>query len=308
MALQQEVWAKDIQDNFYQNNEFLQKATDHSMWVNFKTVHIPQAGAASTVEQNRAVLPASIGSRTDTDLTYNLNEYTIDPILLTNLEEIQISYNKRSSVLFNIMEALRYTVATQTLYSWAPSGSSRQVRTSGSTSTYNLPHSTATGNRKMLTIADLTAAKLILDKDNVPKTGRVLLIPDYMFDIDLLNISGVNAAYSFGQPVLPNGVVARILGFDIYTRPDVLVYDNTGTPVIKAINGDGSLTSAATTDNGAAIAYHPSFVAKAMGEIKMFYRENDPTYYGNILSGLMMHGAAKLRTDQKGVVAIIQAQ
>lgn len=304
MALQQEVWAKDIQDNFYQNNEFLQRSTDHSMWVNFKTVHIPQAGAASTVEKNRSVLPATISSRTDTELTYNLNEYTIDPILLTNLEEIQISYNKRASVLYNIMENLKYTVATQTLYSWAPSGASRIVSTTGSTSTANLPHSTATGSRKMLTISDLTKAKQILDADNVPQAGRVLLIPSYMYNIDLLNISGVNQAYGFGQPVLPNGVVARIMGFDIYIRPDVLCYDNSN--VIKAINGDGSLTSAAATDQGAAIAYHPSFVATAMGAIKMFYNENDPTYYGNVLSGLIMHGASKMRTDQKGVVAIIQ--
>ena len=307
MALQQEVWAKDIQDNFYQNNEFLARSTDHSMWVNFKTVHIPQAGAASTVEKNRSVLPASIGSRTDTELTYNLSEYSIDPILLTNLEEIQISYDKRQSVLFNIMENLKYTVATQTLYSWAPVGATRQVRTTGSTSTYNLPHSTATGSRKMITIADLTAAKNILDKDNVPAAGRVLVIPASMYNIDLLNISGINQAYGFGQPVLPNGVVARIMGFDIYVRPDVVVYDNTGTPVIKAINGDGSLTSAAATDNGAALAYHPAFVAKAMGAIKMFYNENDPTYYGNVLSGLIMHGSSLMRTDQKGVVAIIQA-
>ena len=304
MALQQEVWAKDIQDNFYQNNEFLQRSTGHSMWVNFKTVHIPQAGAASTVEKNRSVLPATISSRTDTELTYNLNEYTIDPILLTNLEEIQISYNKRASVLYNIMENLKYTVATQTLYSWAPSGASRIVSTTGSTSTANLPHSTATGSRKMLTISDLTKAKQILDADNVPQAGRVLLIPSYMYNIDLLNISGVNQAYGFGQPVLPNGVVARIMGFDIYIRPDVLCYDNSN--VIKAINGDGSLTSAAATDQGAAIAYHPSFVATAMGAIKMFYNENDPTYYGNVLSGLIMHGASKMRTDQKGVVAIIQ--
>lgn len=304
MALQQEVWAKDIQDNFYQNNEFLQKSTDHSMWVNFKTVHIPQSGAASTVEKNRAILPAAIGSRTDTELTYNLNEYTIDPILITNLEEIQISYSKRASIMYNINEAIKYTVATQTLYSWAPSGASRIVSTSGSTSTSNLPHSTATGSRKMLTISDLTKVKQIMDADNVPQTGRCLLIPAYMYNIDLLNISGVNQAYGFGQPVLPNGVVARIMGFDIYIRPDVLVYDNAN--VIKAINGDGSLTAAAATDQGAAIAYHPAFVATAMGAIKMFYRENDPVYYGNVISGLIMHGASKLRTDQKGIVALIQ--
>lgn len=305
MALQQEVWAKDIQDNFYQNNEFLQKSTDHSMWVNFKTVHIPQAGAASSVQQNRAILPAAIGSRTDTDLTYNLNEYSIDPILLTNLEEIQISYNKRASVLYNIMEALKYVVATQTLYSWAPSGSSRIVRTTGSNSTTSYANSTCTGNRKLLTLADIANAKKTLDIDNVPQSGRVLLIPAHMYNEDLLGISNVAQAYAFGQPVLPNGVVGRVMGFDIYVRPEVVVYDNTATPVIKTLAGDGTYT-AATTDNSAALAYHPAFVATAMGAIKMFYRENDPTYYGNILSGLLMHGAAKMRTDQKGIVAIVQ--
>lgn len=305
-ALQTEVWSKDIADNLYMGNEFMKYATDHSMWVNNKTVHVPQAGAKPGVEQNRNVLPGTITQRTDTDLTYNLANYTTDPILIQNLEELQVSYPKRQSVLMNMMETLQFVVATQTLYSWAPSGASRIVQTSGSTSTLNLPHSTATGSRKMTTISDITKLKSILDKDNVPQQGRILLVPEYMYNVDLLNISGIVQAYQFGQAVAPTGVVARLMGFDIMIRAEVLVYDNTGTPIIKPINGDGTITTPATTDQGAALAFHPKFVCHALGSIIPYYEENSPIYYGSILSAEVNHGASKLYTAQRGVVALVQ--
>ncbi len=312
MSLLTEVWSSQISENLYQNNDFMKRATDHSMWVRYKTVHVPLSGAKPTVEKNRSVLPATIGSRTDSELTYNLNQYTADPILITNLEELQISYAKRQSVLMNIMSQLQFVVSTQTLYTWAPSGASRIVRTSGSTSTYNLPHASATGSRKMLTFADITAAKQILDNDYVPAEGRVLLVPAYMYNTDLLNIAGVIQAYAFGQAVAPTGVVARVAGFDIMVRPDVLVYNNSATPVIKGINGDGSVQMAAPTDNGAILAYHPNFVAHALGSITPYYNAGSngsglPEYYGSIFSAEVMHGASLLYSTQKGVVAIVQS-
>jgi hypothetical protein len=311
MSLLTEVWSSQISENLYQNNDFLKYSTDHSMWVSHKTVHVPQAGSGSTVEKDRSVFPASIGSRTDTELTYSLAQYTTDPILIQNIEELQISYNKRQSILFNMMSSLNNTIAIQTMYTWAGTGATRIVRTSGSISTLNLPHSTATGSRKMITIADITAVKQILDADNVPQSGRILLVPAYMYNIDLLNISGIVQAYAFGSPVMPNGVVARLMGFDIMIRPDVVCFDNTATPVIKTINGDGTLTTAATTDQGAAIAYHPQFVAKALGSITPYYDAGSngsgkPEYYGSIFSAEVMHGACKLYTSQKGVVSLVQ--
>jgi len=312
MSLLQEVWSSQISENLYQNNDFMKSATDHSMWVKYKTVHVPQAGAKPSVEKNRATLPATIGSRADSELTYNLNQYTADPILITNLEELQISYAKRASVLQNIMSQLQFVVSTQTLYSWAPSGASRIVRTTGSTSTLNLPHSTATGSRKMLTINDINTANQILDNDYVPRAGRILLIPSYMYNVDLMNISGIVSAYAFGSPVMPSGVVARVAGFDIMVRPDVLVYDNTATPVIQTISGDGSITTPGVADNGAILAYHPNFVAHALGSITPYYNAGSngsglPEYYGSIFSAEVMHGATLMYTTQKGVVAIVQS-
>lgn len=306
MALQQEIWIKEIKENLFPDDSFMKKATDHSMWVNYRTVHVPQAGAVPGVVQNRGVVPATVGGRVDTELTYNLNSYTTDPVLVQNFEQLQLSYDKRASVLKNIMSQLQFVVATQTLYAWAPSGAARIVRTSGSTSTGNLPHSTATGSRKMLTLADVTRAKKRLDDDNVPSSGRILLLNSAMYNNDLLNITNVIYADSFGSPNMPTGVVARLMGFDIMMRSDVVVYDNTGTPVIKAINGDGSITSPAATDNGAALAFHPDYVCHALGGIIPFYKEQDPTYYGDIFSAEVAHGSSKLRSDQKGIVAIVQ--
>jgi hypothetical protein len=306
MALEQDIWSKDISENLYQNNLFMNRATDHSMWVAFKTVHVPQAGSAPAVYKNRAVLPATISQRTDSELTYNLSSYTSDPVLVTNLEELQISYSKRMSVISNTVDVLGDVVSNQTLYAWAPTGATRQVRTSGTADGLALAPS-ATGTRKAITLNDIAAAKSILDIDNVPQDGRVLLMPASEYNSHFLAISNVQAAYAYGAPTLPSGVVNRIFGFDIMMRPAVLVYDNTATPVIKAIDADGTPTTEAATDNMASLAYHPKMVAHALGSITSFYEEQSPLYYGNIYSAELMHGASKLRTDQKGIVAIIQA-
>lgn len=306
MALEQEIWSKDIQENLYQNNLFMNRATDHSQWVMFKTVHVPQAGAAPNVKKNRAVLPATITQRTDSELTYSLNQYTSDPILVTNLEELQISYSKRMSVISNTVDQVGDVVSNTTLYNWAPAGATRQVRTTGAASALALAPS-ATGTRLSIELTNIAKAKAILDKDNVPGEGRVLLMPSDIYNTQFLAINNVQAAYAYGAPALPSGVVNKIFGFDIMLRPAVLVYDNTATPVIKAIDDDGTPTTEAATDNMACLAYHPKFVAHALGAITSYYEENSPIYYGNIYSTEVMHGASKLRTDQKGIVAIIQA-
>lgn len=306
MALEQEIWSKDISENLYQNNLFMNKATDHSMWVQYKTVHVPQAGSRPSVEKNRSVLPAVITQRTDSELTYSLSSYTSEPTLVTNLEELQISYQKRMSVISNTIDTLGDVVSNQTLYAWAPSGATRQVRTTGAASALALAPS-ATGTRLSIELANISKAKAILDAENIQQDGRILLMPSDIYNTQFLAISNVQSAYAYGTPTLPSGVVNRVFGFDIMLRPAVLVYDNTGTPVIKAISADGTPTSPATTDNMACLAYHPKYVAHALGAITSFYEEQSPIYYGNIYSAEVMHGASKLRTDQKGVVAIIQA-
>ena len=71
MALNKQIWLNTIVENFYPDNSFASKSIDDSTFVNYKTVHIPNAGTPSGVEINRTKKPASVSQRTDNELVYN---------------------------------------------------------------------------------------------------------------------------------------------------------------------------------------------------------------------------------------------
>jgi uncharacterized protein YciI len=308
MALQKEVWIQDIQENLFANNTFMNNiGVDDSGFVTNKTVHVPQAGANPTVKKDRSVFPATITQRGDADLTYSLHQYTTDPIQVTALDKLQVSYDKRQSVMKQHQNKLSNSIANNTLYAWAPSGSSRQIITSGATSTKNLAPS-ATGSRKVLTFQDIADAVALLDVDNIdPEDPRFIIMPSNIYWNDFMQITQINKYLEYGKANTPSGNVTDVLGLKIIRRSSVLVYDNTGTPVIKAVNDDGIPTSPATTDNQAILVVSASYVRKAIGVIDVFDAERRPEWYGDIISALVMQGAAIGRTNQEGVVAIVQS-
>lgn len=307
MALNKEQWLLDIQENLFKNNAIINRATNHDGFVNYKTVHVPQAGANPTISKNLGSFPATITQRTDSELTYSMDVYYVQPIHIEAGQETSfLSYDKRMSVLNQNINTLEDVLTNNALYKWAPAGATRFVRTTG-TAVGNALAPSATGTRNAITLADILKAKSILDAENVPAEGRVLLLPSDMYNAQLLAIQDVYQQQSYGQSALPSGIVARIHGFDIMIRSTVCVYDNTATPVIKAVADSGTPSSPAITDNLAALAYHPSFVAKAMGSTEVFITEQVAEYYGSIVSAMQLFGASKMRTSQIGVVAIIQA-
>jgi hypothetical protein len=307
MALDREQWLSDIQENLFKNNAIINRAVNHDGFVNYKTVHVPQAGANPTITKNLGSFPATISQRNDSELVYSMDTYYVEPIHIERGQETAfISYDKRMSVLNQNINALEDVLTNNALYKWAPAGAGTFVKTTGAAvSTALAPAATST--RLAITLADILAAKGILDAANVPQEGRVLVMPSSMYNGQLLAIADVYRMDSYGKSALPDGVVNRIHGFDIMIRSTVVVYDNTATPVIKAVGDDGTPTSPATTDNLACLAYHPNFVAKAVGAADVFIDENNPAYYGSIVSALQLFGASKMRTSQTGIVAIVQA-
>jgi hypothetical protein len=307
MGLNREQWLSQIQEALREDNSIINKAINHDSFVKFKTVHVPQAGSDPNLVKNRSSFPAAIGTRTDSELTYSVDTYYVDPIHIEKGEETSyLSYDKRASVLRTYTDVLNESITNNALYKWAPSGAARQVRTSGSASATALAGG-ATGNRKAITIADILAAKQILDADNVSQEGRILMLPSSIYNTQLLAIADIYQQQSYGQSALPSGVVARIHGFNIMIRNNVVVYDNTGTPVIKTVNDKGVVSTTATSDNLGILAFHPNYVCRAYGSIDVMINENVAEYYGSIITSMVGFGASKLRNDQKGVAAIIQA-
>ncbi len=136
-------------------------------------------------------------------------------------------------------------------------------------------------------------------------------MPSDMF-WQLFQISEVVRASYNGFQVQPStvatGTVAQLFGFNIFMRPSVTIFTNDAPPVLKAVSA-----GSAADDNLGCLAWHQSFVAKALGSIDVFADSGDngkgkPEYYGVLLSSLVMMGGTILRSDSKGVVNLVQGQ
>lgn len=301
MAIQKEIWQDHIAGNLFKNNEFLLASTDASQFVlQGKVVHIAQAGALATVEKNRSSLPATVVQRTDGDVTYSLDEYTTDPILIPNAESFELSYNKRESVLGEYEASLRQTIADNLLVTWSPTGAtSTMIRTTGTSTTTHLGGTT--GNRKKLTVSDMKRAQLLLNRQNVPMEGRYALLSADMFqqltdDMSITQYRDFSAAYD-----IKDGVLGRLFGFSIMMRGGVVTYDNDTLPVVNAY---GAAADAA--DNDGVLCWQVGSVERAIGDISFFERIGDPTYYGDVYSVGVRVGGRRRRNDAKGIVAIVQ--
>ena len=120
-----------------------------------------------------------------------------------------------------------------------------------------------------------------------------------MFDAFYDTLSETNAKDFSRYADAENGVIGKLHGFNIMTRSSVLASDNAdATKAVGAALGG--------TDNLMSLAWQKNTVAFAMGDKKLFQRIDDPLYYGNVHSALMMAGGRVRRGDGLGVIKIIQ--
>lgn len=322
MAVTPEIWTADIEGNLFKGNEFLLKSIDESQYVVGGTVvHIPQAGSPSGAKRNRTQLPATISRRVDTDVTYPLDEITTDPRLITNAEMVELSYDKRQSVLMEDERYINQLVADCMLYNWKPTFF---MKASGTAKAENLIY--GTGTRTGVTYADFVTAKTIFNKWNMPKEGRYVILNTEMYrslceDVKSLSSEHITAVY---DPA--TGQLRKLEGFEIYERSTVLLASAesglsavSGTKYFKEgstsslysiesyIDIETGETQAANTACGVGLFWSDVAVSRAVGETKMFDDMGNPTYYGDIYSFLVRCGGRARRADGKGVLGIIQA-
>lgn len=297
MAIQKEIWMSHIVEGLFSDNSFLSKSFNADEFVNQgKTVHIPNAGSASGVEKNRKKFPASVSTREDIDLTFNLDEFTTNPIRIPHAETVELSYSKRDSVLRVDKANLIETVSEAILEAWMPVGKAI-IRTTGT----NVKAHTkgATGERKSLTKADIKTAMSMFNKQNIPQEGRYLLVDADMYD-ELLESLTTNEAQAFHSAVdVQHGILGCLYSFNVMMRSKVGVFSTTSK--VKSLNAEGE-----AADNAAALAWHVNSVCRALGEVVAYENEGDPTFYGDIYSFLVRAGGRVMRNNVSGLVAIVQ--
>lgn len=295
MAVQKEIWQRTIIEGLFADNLFLSRAVNDDMYVNEgKKVHIPNAGAPSGVEKNRSVLPATVYKRVDQDVDYTLDELTTNPILIPYADMVELSYNKRNSVIDQDRKELIFKASEAILKSWFP-GSDNVVLTTGQGVPAWTP--SATGLRKKITPADVAALQLRMNADNVPVTDRYLLLDANMYQQLLDGMTQTQAIGFFQAADVKRGVMGMLYGFEVMMRSSVYRFAADGT--IKDYGSAG-----AATDMAGGLAWQRESLSRALGEVIMFDQIDNPLYYGDVYSFLVRIGGAIRRYDKKGVYAI----
>lgn len=304
MPIQKEVWAADIKEKLFPSDSFLMQSVDDTPFADNKKVHRAVAGDNPTVVRNRATVPAGILRRTDEDLEYELDEFTSDPTLIRDIEEVEVNYAKRQSVLRSHLNTINLKVANWMQYHWAPTPSANILRTTGASRAAIATPFGATGNRKKLTFADIQKLAELFDEMDVAETNRQLLLPSAMYN-DLVSekFDVMLRLQAEGQAVLRDNSLMMLYGFKIWKRGknNILTYTNAGTPVKRQPDA-----ATLTTANAAALAWHPDFVCRAKGEVKVFENLDDATMYGSVFSALVRAGGRAQYGDYLGVAAIVE--
>jgi hypothetical protein len=298
-----EMWSNWISDNLFRGIEFLKNCMRADEYVlNGKIVHIPQAGGKPTAVKNRAFngAGATKTQRTDTDVTYPLDEYTTNPVVIEDAAKVQLSYDKMTSVLGDHVGVLNELILDTILNVWMPATAANILRTTGSNVPAHLP--VATGTRKAITLADIKAARVLLNKQKVLAKDRFCIMSEDMWSQLENELKATNTRdYSVVMDPI-EGEIKRLYGFNIITTPVMPIYDNAATPVVRAVGAAGAIT-----DNDAVLFYQKNSVELALGEIKFFETAGSAIDYGDVYSALVRMGGRKRYANETGVVALVQA-
>ena len=302
MAIQKEIWLNTIVENLFAPRTFMAKSIDDGAFVvGGKTVHVPNAGKASKVEVNRSEVPAKASVRTDTDMEYTIDEHTTDPVHIPNADTVELSYDKRKSIIATDREALEESVAVTMLYRWASKVDEKHVvKTTGAARKAHTS-TTATSNRKKVTRADIEALMTLMNADGVPQTGRYLLLDAFMYNDLFEDLTEAQQNAFLGCADASRGVLGKFASFEILDPRQVLRVKASDNKTLIKWDAAGE-----ATEKAAGLAWQESCVSRAMGEKKMFSKEDDPLYYGDVYSFLVRAGGAPRRSDLKGVALLVE--
>ena len=296
MAVTVEIWQNAIVKKLFKDNKWLDYMVNADEFVLAgKVVHIPQAGSNPNVVKNRSTFPAVVTKRTDTDITYQIAEFTTDPERIQNAEKYELSYDKTEYVLENHYQTLFDTACDNVLIDLAPE--TNIIRTTGAAVATHLDGTT--GNRKKFVKEDLKKARALMNKRNIPKADRYAMIPSDMYeqlteDADLLKRD------SAGELNLPEGVVGKLYGFYLLERSSVLTYTGTN----PSVNPYGALPN--VDDCDAVLCWQKLSAERAKGDAEFFEDKSSPVYYGDVYSALLRISGRIRYDDESGMVAIVQ--
>lgn len=294
-----------IMSNLFRGAEFLKYSISHDAYVNDTSVEIPQAGniAGVSIDQGDPTLPLPVAPREDSKRSYDLNNFRIAPTLIEHAESLEVSYDKAADVLRNHIDKLNQEIGDYGAFNWGvdPTVDATRIIPSTGTATAKVLLPGMTGTRKGVSLTDLADARAILGQDNVPETDSYYcLMPSKTYwNFITANANVLDADY-MNKGNLPEGIVAKVHGWNILNRGETLRY-TTGAAAKKAFG-----TANAAGDEAGIVCWNSNYVARALGAVKVFMDSDRSEYQGDLFSSLIRFANVALRNDLKGTVTIVQ--
>lgn len=293
------IFLRELEKNIYPDSSFYKLSRmDGQPNPNAQTMVVPGAGSEATITENPTQYPLQVKARQDSSTEYPLDFLTTDPIVIEQLDDLELSYDKRQNVTEDHVEALNKRIAMKLAYKWGVNvDSTRNITTTGADGTNNNPAKDS--NKKQVAQDDLAMLANMMDQDDIPEAGRVLLVPAAMY-LDISKIDNFMTADKIGSANLVSGQVGEIYGMRVFKRSTGVILNSSG-----AIQEPTH--TIATSDLHGILAWHPSFVRRAEGRLNVSIDTNKPEYAGGAVMSVQTRiGGQARRKDTKGVYILKQ--
>ena len=122
-GLQTEVWIAGIKENPVPNNSFIYQSVDLSQYVEHNKLHLAEAGVEPPVHEDffaTANNPLPVADIADIANEVVLHTYSTEQTRHRQLQEIELAYDKRSSVIQRHRVSLAKNIGKRAAYAWSP--------------------------------------------------------------------------------------------------------------------------------------------------------------------------------------------
>lgn len=280
-GLNKEIWLPEIMENFYGDDMFLSEARNMDAFVENNKINLAEAGVNPDVLIN---YPGDVATaeRADGAIEISLDTFDTENTLLKNAELVELSYDKRGSVMYGHRQALRMVNMQKAAYAYAPSVDGVYT-----------PLIAATGDVvdgvRAITFDDIIELASRFDDAEIPSEGRILVLSTKH------KAQLRKADAKLAKDVFKEG---EYEGFKIYTLAQKRM------PRYNKDTGDKVAYGAApaATDTYCSFAFHKDEVMRSKGDADMFVTLKDPVKRGDIIGFQLRFVAISIRG--KGIGAI----
>ena len=279
-GLQKEVWVAGIKENPIPDHSFVFASTDMSEYVENNKLHLAEAGIEPDVHEDYFAgneTPLPVATITDIPNEVILKTYSTDQTRHRDLQEIELAYNKRLSVINRHRTSLAKNIGKRAAFAWTPSA----------TNAFNKVVQLGADDSFTEAVIDMEA---FFGEHDIDGTINICLDPKHMAMIR-------KEDYKLYKSI-KSEKGADLYGFKIYSYSKNPLFTAAG--VKKAF---GAILEAG--DKRCSFMWVTDEVFRCFGDVKMYDTLNDSGLQADILSFAQRALVGKIRANNPKYLAAI---